>query len=483
MFAAVDLGSNSFRLHIGHQVDNRMRIVKSAREQVRLAAGLDSHNVLSGDAIDDAVRALRGFRDILAQYRLLAVRVVATNTYRIAKNADELLRRTQEAIGYPIDIISGEEEGRLIYMGVAHEVGRPQEPRLVIDIGGGSTELIVGRGSEIGAVESFSIGTHLHSTAFFKDGQIDARSFANAILAARARFDGASELFAPARWQAVYGSSGTMRAINEVIAVNGLGDGGMSLAGLKTLEQVLVRCGHVDRFVLPGVKKERVPAMLGGLAILLGAMQELRVGRVTAIDAGLRLGALCDMELRANRHDRRDESIAAFLRRLGVDEQRAGRTAALALYVHAQLGADPQYQRYLDWASRLHDVGHVISHSGAHKHGAYIVEHADLPGFSTTEQAVMAQLVLGQKGNLKKVKEALDNAEYARAQLALRLAVLMVHARIDDPAPKLTVRMKTRIEITVSAQLNERYPMFAQALVKEKDSWDDVNVPVVIAVA
>jgi exopolyphosphatase/guanosine-5'-triphosphate,3'-diphosphate pyrophosphatase len=212
-------------------------------------------------------------------------------------------------------------------------------------------------------------------------------------------------------------------------------------------------------------------------------MQELRVGRVIAIDAGLRLGALCDMELRAHRHDRRDESIAAFLRRLGVDEQRAGRTAALALYLHAQLGADAQYQRYLDWASRLHDVGHVISHSGAHKHGAYIVEHADLPGFSTTEQAIMAQLVLGQKGNLKKIKDALGDLEFARAQLALRLAVLIVHARIDDPAPALTVRMKTRIEITIGKQLNERYPMFAQALEKEKDSWGDVNMPVAIAVA
>jgi exopolyphosphatase/guanosine-5'-triphosphate,3'-diphosphate pyrophosphatase len=482
MFAAVDLGSNSFRLHIGHQVDNRMRIVKTARDQVRLAAGLDSDNVLSEEAISEAVRALRGFKEILAQYRLTDVRVVATNTYRIARNVGELLRRTQEALGHPIEIISGEEEGRLIYMGVAHEVARPQERRLVIDIGGGSTELISGRGNDIEEVESFGIGTQQQSLTFFKGGNIDARSFAAAILSARARFDSAAELFRPGRWQSVYGSSGTIRAINEVIAVNGIGDGAMSLTSLKTLENVLVRCGHVDRFVLPGVKKDRVFVMLGGLSILLGAMQELQVSRVIAIDAGLRLGALCDLELRANRHDRRDDAIAAFLRRLRVDEQRAGRTAALALYLHAQLGADRQFQRYLDWASRLHEVGHTISHSSAHKHGAYIVEHADLPGFSKNEQVVMSKLVLGQKGNLRKVKEQLDDSEFAKAQLSLRLAALMLQARIDDPAPVLKVQMKSRIDISISADLHARFPMFLTLLEKEKDCWGEVNIPATVTV-
>ena len=482
MFAAVDLGSNSFRLHIGHQVDGRMRIVKTARDQVRLAAGLDSDNVLSQEAIADAVRALTGFREILAQFRLTDVRVVATNTYRIAQNAAELLKRTQDAIGYPIEIISGEEEGRLIYMGVAQEVARPQESRLVIDIGGGSTELILGRGNAIAEVESFGIGTQQQSMTFFKGGNIDARAFSAAIMAARTRFDGASELFRPGRWQTVYGSSGTIRAINEVIAVNGIGDGAMSLASLTTLQHVLVRCGHVDRFVLPGVKKERVFVMLGGLSILLGAMQELQVGRVTAIDAGLRLGALVDLELRANRHDRRDESIASFLQRLRVDPQRASRTAALALYLHAQLGADKQYQRYLDWASRLHEVGHAISHSSAHKHGAYIVENADLPGFSKNEQAVMARLVLGQKGNLRKMKEQLDDVEFARAQLALRLAVLMLHARIDDSAPAVKVRMKAKIEIGISLELAARYPMLQNLLEKEKDCWGEVNMPATVTV-
>lgn len=482
MFAAVDLGSNSFRLHIGHQVENRMRVVKTARDQVRLAAGLDSENVLSREAIDDAVRALRAFRDILAQYRLTEVRVVATNTYRIAKNAAELLQRTQEAIGYPIEIISGQEEGRLIYMGVAHEVARPDEARLVIDIGGGSTELILGRGNAIGEVESFGIGTQQQSMTFFKGGHIDARAFGAAILSARTRFDGASAQFRPGRWQAAYGSSGTIRAINDVIAMNGLGDGTMSLASLTTLQQLLVRCGHVDRFVLPGVKKERVFVMLGGLSILLGAMQELQVGRLVAIDAGLRLGALCDMELRANRHDRRDESLGAFLRRFGVDGQRAGRTAALALYLHAQLGADKQFQRYLDWSGRLHEVGQAISHSGAHKHGAYIVAQADLPGFSTTDQAIMSQLVLGQKGNLRKVKDGLGDVEFAKALLALRLAVLMLHARVDDSAPALTVRMKGRIEIGISHDLGARYPMLAALLEKEKDCWGEVNLPASVTV-
>jgi exopolyphosphatase/guanosine-5'-triphosphate,3'-diphosphate pyrophosphatase len=483
MFAAVDLGSNSFRLHIGYQAGNKMKVVKTARDQVRMAAGLDKDKILSGDAIADAVRALRGFKDILAEFRLSGMRVVATNTFRVARNVAQFMPLCEQAIGHPIEVISGEEEGRLIYMGVAHEVARPQEARLVIDIGGGSTEVIFGRGSEIVDVESFGIGTQYQSTTFFPGGHIDARAFDAAIMAARARFDDAAAQFRPGQWQAVYGSSGTMRAIAEVIAVNGIGDGTMSFSSLKALERVMVACGHVDHFLLPGIKRERVFVMLGGLSVLLAVMEELQVARMDAINAGLRLGALCDLELRAKRHDRRDDAVDGLLRRFRIDQERGVRTGALARQLHLQLGTEANpYQSYLDWACRLHEVGQAISHSGAHKHGAYLVEHADMAGFTTGDQAVMSKLVLGQKGNLRKVKDALEDNDFARALLALRLGAMMMHARLDEHIDGIRLRMKSRIEIGVSAALAKRHPTVLVWLEKEKDSWSEVGVTLSVAI-
>jgi exopolyphosphatase/guanosine-5'-triphosphate,3'-diphosphate pyrophosphatase len=483
MFAAVDLGSNSFRLHIGHQVGNKMKVIKTARDQVRMAAGLDKDKILSDESIADAVRALRGFKEILDAHHLTDVRVVATNTFRVARNVATFMPLCEQAIGHPIEVISGEEEGRLIYMGVAHEVAHPHEAHLVIDIGGGSTELIFGRGNEIIEVESFGIGTQQQSMNFFPGGQIDARAFEAAITAARARFDDAAAQFRPGQWQAVYGSSGTIRAIAEVIAVNNIGDGTMSFSSLKALEKVLVACGHVDKFLLPGIKRDRVFVMLGGLSVLLAVMEELKVARVEAINAGLRLGALCDLELRANRHDRRDDAIDNVLLRFRVDIARGMRTAALARQLHAQLQADASpYQSYLGWAARLHEVGLAISHSGAHKHGAYLVEHADMAGFTTGDQAVMGKLVLGQKGNLRKVKEQLADADFARALLALRLGAMMMHARLDAHIDGIRLRMKSRIEIAVSAELAKRHPTVLFWLEKEKDSWGEVNVGLTVAV-
>lgn len=478
MFAAVDLGSNSFRLHIGQQIDGRMKVVRTARDPLRLAAGLDAQRMLRPDAIDGALRSLRAFRAILAEYRLSGVRVVATNTFRIARNAADFLPLAEAAIGYPIEIISGEEEGRLIYMGVAHEVARPLERRLVIDIGGGSTELILGRGNAVEQVESFGIGTQQQSMTFFSGGHIDAASFDAATLAARARFDDAAAMFQPGQWDAAYGSSGTIRAIAEVIAVNRIGDGTMHVDSLIALRALLIACGHVDRFDLPGIKKERVFVMLGGLSVLLGVLEELQVERLQAINAGLRLGALCDLELRANRSDRRDDAIATCQRRFGADPQRAARTAALAREFHLQLSPNAQRMRQLlDWASRLHEVGQAVSHSGAHKHGAYIVENADLPGFTTGEQARMSKLVLGQKGNLRKLREQLDDPEFARAQLALRVAAMIMHQCLDSEAGAVRLQMGTRIDVTLAPGWAARHPTALVWLERERAAWDEIGVP------
>jgi exopolyphosphatase/guanosine-5'-triphosphate,3'-diphosphate pyrophosphatase len=477
MYAAVDLGSNSFRLHIGEPIAGQMHIVRTARDPIRLAAGLGPDDMLSSEAMDTAVRCLRDFSAILRQYRLDAVRVVATNTLRVAKNAEALLPRLEEAIGYPVEIISGEEEGRLIYMGVARAIGRQGERRLVIDIGGGSTEIIAGDGDAIRLVESFTTGTHPQSAVYFPGGHIDAAGFETAVYAARARFEDAAAQYRAIGWNGVYGSSGTIRAIAEVIARNGLGDGTMSLPSMLSLRDRLVELGHVDAFDLPGVKRERVIVMVGGLSILIGVMQELGVNSMTAINAGLRLGVLSDLELRASRHDRRDGAIQDCMRRFGVDGGRAARTAAIAGKLFDRLAPqDDSVKPHLLRASMLHEVGLAVSHTGAHKHAAYIVEHADLPGFTAREQRLMATLVLGQKGNLRKVRDALGVPDLARAVLALRLAAVFMHARIDADVDALRLRMKNRIEIETPRGWLGQHLTVAAWFEKEAAAWGEVGV-------
>jgi exopolyphosphatase/guanosine-5'-triphosphate,3'-diphosphate pyrophosphatase len=476
MYAAVDLGSNSFRLHIGQPIAGQIHIVRTARDPIRLAAGLGPDNQLSEEAVETAVRTLRGFAALLAQYTLEAVRVVATNTLRVAVNAEQILPRLEEAIGYSVEIISGEEEGRLIYMGVARALGNQPERRLVIDIGGGSTELIGARGDEIDLVESFSIGTHPQS-AYFARGHISADAFESAVTAARARFEDAAAQYRNYGWEAVYGSSGTIRAMAEVIARNGIGDGTMSYASLLALRDRLIALGHVDAFDLPGVKRERVIVMVGGLSVLIGVMQELGVRSMIAVNAGLRLGVLSDLELRANRQDRRDVAIQACMRRFGVDLERARRTAVVAHKLFDKLGPqDEDVKQHLLRASMLHEVGLAVSHTGAHKHAAYIVEHADLPGFTAREQRLMSRIVLGQKGNLRKVRDVLGVPDLAKAVLAMRLAAVFMHARVDGDIEALKLRMKGRVEIESPRGWLRQHPTVAAWFEKEAAAWNEIGV-------
>ena len=476
MFAAVDLGSNSFRLHVGHYDGKTIRIIKSAREPIRLGAGLDENGMLTPQAMRVATESLARFASVLGAYQLDSVRVVATNTLRIAGNAAEFLPQAEKAIGYPIEIISGEEEGRLIYLGVACALDNPGERRLVLDIGGGSTEVIVGKGLDILAVESFSTGTVRQSDGFFIGGRIDDANFDAAIMSARGYFEDAVPLYKNHVWDMAYGSSGTLRSISEAIARNGLGDGTLTLPSLNALRQRLIGFGHVDAIQLAGMKPDRAPVLVGGLAILMAVMQEMDISKMLPIEAGLRLGVMWDMQLRATRHDRREQSVRGFLQRFQVDETRANRTADIASTLYARLKpGNDTYTRPVYWSGLLHEVGMAVSHSGFHKHGAYMIENADLSGFTNREQRLMSQLILGQKGNLKKLDRMLLDPDFVRAVLALRLAVVFMHARIEGSLQQVGLRIRNRIELEFPRAWLDAHPTLAFWLQKERDYWKDVG--------
>lgn len=477
MFAAVDLGSNSFRLHIARHDGETIRVIKSARDPIRLGAGLDSAGNLSDAAIQGALDSLARFKLILGSYSLHAVRVVATNTFRIAKNAAVFLPLAEKAIGYPIEIISGEEEGRLIYMGVASSSSASSERRLVLDIGGGSTELIVGCGQEIGNVESFSTGTVPVSQDFFINGDISEAAFNAAILSTRSLFEDAAPLYRPQHWNVAYGSSGTLRAIGDAIAKNNIGDGSLSLHSVNALRQRLIEFGHVSKIVLTGMKSDRTAVIVGGLSILTGVMQELGIHTMLPVEAGLRMGVLWDLHLRATKRDRREQSVRGFLLRFHADEDRANRVADYASRLHGLMKpADDAIGRHLHWSGLLHEVGLGVSHSGYHKHSAYLIEHADMPGFTTREQRTMAMLILAQKGNLRKAGDLLSDPEFGRAVLALRLAVLFSHARLTWEEAGLRLKMKNRIELEMRSAWMAQHPTVTYWLQKEHEFWHDVGI-------
>lgn len=481
MYAAVDLGSNSFRLHIGKFDGDAMRIIKSAREPIRLGAGLDENGNLTQEAIQNALIALSRFRLILGQYGLESVRVVATNTIRIAQNAAQFLPQLEAAIGYPIEIITGEEEGRLIYMGVAKVLANPAEKRLVIDIGGGSTEVILGRGQEILKVSSFSVGTVKKSMSFFPEGKMTQANFGAAILSARSHFEDAAPLFLTGDWSYVYGSSGSMRTIAEVMVRNHIGDGSLSLENLNTLRELCIKVGQIDALTLAGIKPERTAMVIGGLAILIGVMQELRIDVVHTIEAGLRMGVIWDLHLRATQHDRREQAVQHFATALRVDNERARAVTDMAHILYAQLKPNTEFLTpYLLWSARLHEIGLVVSQTGYHKHGAYLIEYADMPGFTTREQRILSKLIISHKGNLRKIQDALSDLDFAKAVLALRLAVIFMHTRLDLSLAEVSVKMKNKIELDIKSSWLVGHPTLSYWLDKEHDAWAEMNVDFVL---
>ena len=477
MYAAVDLGSNSFRLHIGKHDGEAIRVVKSMREPIRLGAGIDARGSLTEAAMQQALACLQTFRAVLSGYRLDAVRVVGTAALRLARNAAIFMPLAEAALGYPIEIISGEEEGRLIYMGVANALATPGERRLVLDIGGGSTELVLGRGLDIERVESFSVGTVKQSLLFFVDGRIDRTSFEAAILSARSHFEDAAPPYHPQYWRTAYGSSGTIRALAEVISRNKLGDGLLSPQSLDALKHCFIDFGQVAYIDMPGLRADRAGTIIGGLAILIALVAELGIDVLVPVDAGLRMGVMWDLYARSMQCDRRDESVRLLAEKFRAETTRGERVAheSAALYSQLKPAADT-YVKLLNWSAQLHEVGMVVSQTGYHKHAAYMVENADLPGFTAREQKAMARLIVAQKGNLRKIGEALADPDFAKAVLALRLAILLMHARIEADFSELKLRMKSRIELDIKRDWVAHHPTVSYWIEKEQEWWEEVGV-------
>jgi exopolyphosphatase/guanosine-5'-triphosphate,3'-diphosphate pyrophosphatase len=477
--AAVDMGSNSFRLEIANLPQGRYKRADYLKDTVRLGAGLDRDGMLSEEAAQRGLACLRRFSARLAGFEPGQVRAVATQTLREARNRNAFLLRAQEALGFPIEVISGREEARLIYAGVAH-LQPSDSSRLVIDIGGRSTELILGQGRTPVVTESFGIGCVSLTLRFFEGGRITEQAFRSAQVAAGAEFEEALQPFARERWALALGSSGTAGAVSQILQTAGVTDGRITPEGLRWCIQRCLEAGHIDKLALPGLKPERNAVLPGGLAILYTLAAHFSIEALWPAKGALRQGVVVDLHdrLQASQRgdaiDMRDASVADLQRRFGVDIAQAVRVSsvALSLFDAAMPDAEVETRRELAWACALHEIGQMVSHHDHHRHSAYLLAHVDAAGFSQSQQRRIGELVLGQRGGLRKLEPQLASETFAWQVLCLRLAAIKCHARDDVSKQALKLRARGREAVlSWSGGWSEAHPRTLFLLREEVLAW------------
>ncbi len=443
--AAVDLGSNSFHLIVAQTGADGVRVVDRLRETVRLGSALDADRRISGEIVERALVCLQRFGERLRDLPPGAVRAVGTNTLRRARNARSFLKRAEEALGHRIEVISGFEEARLIYLGVASGLAGDAR-RLVLDIGGGSTELIIGEGPVPKLMESLHMGCVSMTLAHFPDGKIGRKAWRRAVLAARQELEPVQATFRVRGWEEAIGASGSVRAVGDVARAAGWTNGAITADVLERCEAALLDTERVDQIALPDLSAERRPVFAGGLAVLRAAFDALGIERMQVATGALREGLLFDLLGRLEATDERERTVSVLAQRHGVDPDQAGRVTRTALALLEQVAGPwglqaPPHSKLLLWAARLHELGLAIAHSQYQKHGAYVLEHGDMAGFSRDEQSVLAALVRAQRRKFPSDAFARLpppwDSKAQRLAVLLRSAVLLHRARSDEAVPAL----------------------------------------------
>jgi exopolyphosphatase/guanosine-5'-triphosphate,3'-diphosphate pyrophosphatase len=435
--------------------------------------------MLTEEAVQRGLACLGRFATRLAGFAPGQVRAVATQTLREARNRNAFLLRAQAALGHPIEVISGREEARLIYAGVA-TLQPSDDPQLVIDIGGRSTELILGQGRRPLLAESFAVGCVGLSMRFFPGGVITEAGFRAAQVAAGAELEEALQPFARRHWRQALGSSGTAGAVAQVLQAAGIGDGAITPAGLRWCIERCLQAGHIDRIELPALKPERRAVLPGGLAILYTLATHFDIDRLQPAKGALRQGVVIDLHERLQAlqrqrpGDMRDASVAELQRRFGVDREQAARVqaVALALFDTAVPGANLEARRELGWACALHEIGLMVSHHDHHRHSAYLMAHVDAPGFSQSQQRRIGDLLLGQRGGLRKIEPQLAGEAFAWQVMCLRLAAIKCHARGPaDPGALALAARGREARLTYSPQWADSRPRTLYLLHEEAATW------------
>lgn len=476
--AAVDLGSNSFRLEIGSYEHHQIHRVEYLKETVRQGSGLDSNRCLTPESMERGWACLARFGERLRGFDPQHVRAVATQTLREARNRDEFVERGSQLLGFPIEVIAGEEEAELIYRGVASQLPATNEQRLVVDIGGRSTEFVLGQGQTAQAVASYRIGSVAWTARYFPDGQLTAQAFEAAEIGARAVLDEALDTFTPGSWDIAYASAGTANAVGDTLAAYGHGHGVITREGLDWLQQQLLQAKHIDRVKLDGLKEDRRPVVAGGLSVLRAIFDLLGLARMEVAQGALRMGVLHGLIDAEKVDNPRAASVQSLVQRFAVPVAHARHVAETAQLLWRQLHPQAlQAPDALAWAGWLHEVGCRIARNNYHRHSAYVLEHSNPPGFTPAEIEHLCQLVLGHRGKLKKVEAFMHLPAHALQLLCLRLAVVLCNNRRAPDLQGLQLqRQNNCLQLSAPQQWAERYPLSAQLLHDEaaalaKSEW------------
>lgn len=477
LVAAIDLGSNSFHMIVASLRHGELAVVDRLREMVRLAAGLTPDRFLTEEAQRKALDCLQRFGQRLRDMPQGSVRAVGTNTLRVARNSEQFLVKAEQALGHPIEIIAGIEEARLIYQGVANSLTNDGKKRLVMDIGGGSTEYIIGLDQNPLSKESLRMGCVSMSLNHFNDGKITAKRFKRAIIAAQAELEPFEKTFRYGAWEQAIGASGTMRTVEKLLVSNGWSKEGITLEGLNELMENMNSAGHCDKLQLVDLSNDRKPILAGGVAIIYASFNSLQIPKMKVADGALREGLIYDLLGRINHEDVRDRTVTTLANRFHVDQEQASRVCTTLSDFSRQtlpmggVGREDA-EPWLNWAAALHEIGIEIAHSNYHRHGAYIIENGDLPGFSRQDQKLLATIVRYHRRKLipkafKELMKPWDVASFPMT-LLLRLAVLLHRSRQPSTLPPITLAMiDNRIILRFPKNWLKDHPLTAADLEQE----------------
>ena len=483
LLAAIDLGSNSFRLEICRFNNGILQRSEYIKEAVRQGSGLDEDRNLSTSAMEKGWDCLSRFAERLADFDPSQVRAVATQTLREARNRHVFLEKANRILGFPIEVVSGREEARLIYQGVSHLLPSSADRRLVIDIGGRSTEFIIGVNKNALTLESYRVGSVASSMKYFPNGELTAAAFQKAEVAAKAVLDEALQVFNKSQWDIAYGSSGTVSAVSEALAQANWPSDHITMESLLWLKNQLIRFGHVDKLRLEGMKEERKAVIGGGLSVLIALVELFDIEQLQVTPGALRHGVMYDLiERQDDTGDIHTLTVAGLRKTFKADAAQATRVNRLACQFLQQLQQAsqqdmdwPRLIKKLGWAAQLHEIGASISHSDSHKHGAYILENTDTPGFAQHELHRLSLLVLGHKGKLRKLDVDFNDDSFIFQLISLRLAVILCHARRDTDFGSLEIGLSAEIkncfELRVEPLFAQRFPQSNHLLQQEVISW------------
>lgn len=476
LYAAVDLGSNSFHMVIARLTEGRMQIIDRIKERVRLAEGMDEQRRMSPEAMARGLDCLALFAERLTNIKPDQIRIAGTYTLRRASNARDFVREAAKVLNHPIEIISGQEEARLIYQGVAH-TQHIEGQVLVVDIGGGSTELIIGEGFEHKALTSRKMGCVSFTQSFFGNGKLGEKAFNAAVLEAQHQLAPIINQYRKLGWQSCLGSSGSIRTVRDVLLGEEWTDGAITLAGLERLKEEMLKHKRVDQLKLAGLTEERQGVFAAAVAILLGLFTSLPIERMEYSDGALREGLLYEFEERLQHHDIRERTALALSTHYRIDKRQATRVERSVLSLFDALSGpwempEEPYRAILGWAARLHEIGLAINYSGIHKHSAYILQNTDLPGFNQDDQALLAALVRFHRKGLKLSElPALPNHDeqtVLRCIRILRLAVAAHHRRQDNLLPEWNVQAAgDQLVVTLPLDWCDENKLLMQNLEKE----------------